>query len=158
MNAHVNGQGRYGVRGSRGEGGLQRAMVRALVLAQVIAPVAVRAQVVAAPGANGPGVVQTANGLQQVNITAPTAAGVSKNVYSQFDVPRQGVILNNSSTLVNTQQAGYVNGNPNLARDQAARVILNQVNSQSPSQLRGYWNGSGRSGGGKLRGVHWVQC
>ncbi len=120
-------------------------MVRALVLAQVIAPVAVRAQVVAAPGANGPGVVQTANGLQQVNITAPTAAGVSKNVYSQFDVPRQGVILNNSSTLVNTQQAGYVNGNPNLARDQAARVILNQVNSQSPSQLRGYLEVAGKA-------------
>jgi len=123
--------------------GLQRGLVRALVLAQIIAPISVRAQVVAAPG--GPNVVQTANGLQQVNITTPTAAGVSKNVYSQFDVPRQGVILNNSPTIVNTQQAGYVNGNPNLARDQAARVILNQVNSNSPSQLRGYLEVAGKA-------------
>ncbi|QHE94247.1 filamentous hemagglutinin N-terminal domain-containing protein [Pandoraea fibrosis] len=123
--------------------GLQHGLVRALVLAQIIAPISVRAQVVAAPG--GPTVVQTANGLQQVNITTPTAAGVSKNVYSQFDVPRQGVILNNSPTIVNTQQAGYVNGNPNLARDQAARVILNQVNSNSPSQLRGYLEVAGKA-------------
>ncbi|MDM8359643.1 hemagglutinin repeat-containing protein [Pandoraea communis] len=123
--------------------GLQHGLVRALVLAQIIAPISVRAQVVAVPG--GPNVVQTANGLQQVNITTPTAAGVSKNVYSQFDVPRQGVILNNSPTIVNTQQAGYVNGNPNLARDQAARVILNQVNSNSPSQLRGYLEVAGKA-------------
>ncbi|WP_236721178.1 filamentous hemagglutinin N-terminal domain-containing protein [Pandoraea pnomenusa] len=125
------------------ETGLQHGLIRALVLAQIIAPISVRAQVVAAPG--GPNVVQTANGLQQVNITTPTAAGVSKNVYSQFDVPRQGVILNNSPTIVNTQQAGYVNGNPNLARDQAARVILNQVNSNSPSQLRGYLEVAGKA-------------
>ncbi|APD13294.1 hypothetical protein RO07_10215 [Pandoraea pulmonicola] len=120
-------------------------MVRALVLAQVIAPLSLRAQVVAAPGSHAPTVVQTANGIAQVNITAPTAAGVSKNVYSQFDVPRQGVILNNSPTVVNTQQAGYVTGNPNLARDQAARVILNQVNSNSPSQLRGYLEVAGKA-------------
>ncbi|WP_150624942.1 hemagglutinin repeat-containing protein [Pandoraea captiosa] len=145
MKSHVNRRAHGVPRGSRAEGGLQRAMVRALVLAQIIAPVSVHAQVVAAPGANAPNVVQTANGLQQVNITAPTAAGVSKNVYSQFDVPRQGVILNNSSTIVNTQQAGYVNGNPNLARDQAARVILNQVNSNSPSQLRGYLEVAGKA-------------
>ncbi|MFJ2994936.1 hemagglutinin repeat-containing protein, partial [Pandoraea sp. NPDC087047] len=125
--------------------GLQRGIVRALVFAQIIAPISVRAQIVAAPGGQGPNVVQTANGLQQVNITAPTAAGVSKNVYSQFDVPRQGVILNNSPTIVNTQQAGYINGNPNLARDQAARVILNQVNSNSPSQLRGYLEVAGKA-------------
>ncbi|VVE30858.1 filamentous hemagglutinin [Pandoraea capi] len=145
MKSQVNRRAHGVIRGNRAEGGLQRAMVRALVLAQVVAPVSVRAQVVAAPGANAPGVVQTANGLQQVNITAPTAAGVSKNVYSQFDVPRQGVILNNSPTIVNTQQAGYVNGNPNLARDQAARVILNQVNSNSPSQLRGYLEVAGKA-------------
>jgi filamentous hemagglutinin len=98
------------------------------------------AQVVADPngGAHKPTVIQTANGIQQVNITAPSGAGVSQNAYSQFDVPKAGVILNNSSTIVNTQQAGYVNGNPNLAAGQSARIILNQVNSNSPSQLRGY--------------------
>lgn len=143
MEIHANRRARGALRGNSFEFGLQHSLVRALVLAQIIAPISVRAQVVAAPG--GPNVLQTSNGLQQINITTPTAAGVSKNVYSQFDVPRQGVILNNSPTIVNTQQAGYVNGNPNLARDQAARVILNQVNSNSPSQLRGYLEVAGKA-------------
>jgi filamentous hemagglutinin len=103
-------------------------------------PVLVEAQVVADPnaGAHRPTVIQTANGIGQVNITRPSGAGVSINGYSQFDVPKAGVILNNSPTIVQTQQAGYVNGNSNLLPGQAAKIILNQVNSNSPSQLRGY--------------------
>jgi hypothetical protein len=47
--------------------------------------------------ARAPSVIQTANGLQQVNINKPaTAAGVSVNTYSQFNVPQGGVVLNNS--------------------------------------------------------------
>src|ERR1700761_4948022 len=70
------------------------------------------AQVVAG-GSHAPSVIQTPNGLQQVNINKPaTAAGVSVNTYSQFNVPKAGIVLNNSSVLTNTQQAGYVNGNP----------------------------------------------
>lgn len=99
-----------------------------------------QAQVVADPnaGAIRPTVVQTANGLQQVNITRPSAAGVSTNAYTQFDVPRAGVILNNSPTLVSTQQAGYINGNPNLLPGGSARIIVNNVTGTSPSQLQGY--------------------
>lgn len=99
-----------------------------------------QAQVVADPnaGANRPTVLQTANGLQQVNITRPSAAGVSTNAYSQFDVPKAGVILNNSPTLVSAQQAGYVNGNPNLLPGGSARIIVNNVTGTSPSQLQGY--------------------
>ncbi|RWA54160.1 hypothetical protein AU476_11225 [Cupriavidus sp. UYMSc13B] len=85
-----------------------------------------------------PAVVQTANGLQQVNITRPSAAGVSVNAYTQFDVPRAGVILNNSPSIVATQQAGYVNGNPNLLPGASARIIVNQATGTLPSQLRGY--------------------
>ncbi|HEY4299096.1 MAG TPA: filamentous hemagglutinin N-terminal domain-containing protein, partial [Paraburkholderia sp.] len=67
-----------------------------------------------------------------------SGAGVSRNTYSRFDVPKAGVILNNSPTIVRTQQAGQINGNANLLPGQSARIILNQVNSNSPSQLRGY--------------------
>ncbi len=49
-----------------------------------------------------------------------------------------GAILNNSPTSVNTQQAGYINGNPNLSVGQAARIIVNQVNSTAASQIKGY--------------------
>jgi filamentous hemagglutinin len=100
----------------------------------------VHAQVVAyrnALGSQQPTVLQTANGVPQVNIQTPSAAGVSHNVYSQFDVQSNGVILNNSRNNVQTQQGGWVQGNPWLATG-SARVILNEVNSSNPSQLNGY--------------------
>lgn len=77
------------------------------------------------------------NGVPLINITAPSAAGVSRNVYRQFDVNANGAILNNSRTAVQTQLGGFVQGNPWLARG-SARVILNEVNSSAPSYLRGY--------------------
>jgi filamentous hemagglutinin len=98
------------------------------------------AQVVAyrqAPSNQQPTILQTANGVPQVNIQTPSAAGVSRNIYSQFDVQSNGVILNNSRTSVQTQQGGWVQGNPWLATG-SARVILNEVNSSNPSYLNGY--------------------
>lgn len=41
-------------------------------------------------------ILQTANGLPQVNIQTPSAAGVSMNQYRQFDVGEAGAVLNNS--------------------------------------------------------------
>jgi filamentous hemagglutinin len=108
-----------------------------LGLVPALVPVASEAQVVAT-GAHAPTVIQTANGIQQVNINAPSGAGVSQNSYSQLDVPKSGIVLNNSPTIVNTQQAGYINGNPNFAPGQSAKIILNQVNSSAASQMRGY--------------------
>ncbi len=82
-------------------------------------------------------ILKSSNGTTQVNIQAPSAAGVSRNVFSQFDVGADGAILNNSRTNAQTQLAGWVEGNPYLARGEA-RVILNEVNSSDPSRLSGY--------------------
>ncbi|WP_052752463.1 hemagglutinin repeat-containing protein [Tatumella morbirosei] len=90
-----------------------------------------------APGAQQPTIIHSANGTPQVNIQSPSAAGVSRNKYNQFDVDSKGVILNNSHNNVQTQLGGMVAGNPNLARGEA-RVILNEVNSRDPSQLNGF--------------------
>ena len=98
------------------------------------------AQIVAdrsAPGARQATVLNTANGVLQVNIQTPSAAGVSHNVYSQFDVPARGAVLNNARSAATTRLGGLVQGNPWLAGG-TARVILNEVNATSPSQLRGY--------------------
>ena len=100
-------------------------------------PMASSAQIVPS-GAHAPGVISTANGLPQVNVNKPSAGGVSLNTYSQFDVQQPGAILNNSPTIVNTQLAGQISGNPNYGLNDAARVIVNQVNSNNPSLLRGY--------------------
>ncbi|MCA8029573.1 hemagglutinin repeat-containing protein [Burkholderia cepacia] len=94
------------------------------------------AQIIPTPGTSTH-VIQTPNGLPQVNVAAPSGAGVSVNTYNQFDVSRAGAILNNSATMVQTQQAGWINGNPNYSAGQAARIIVNQVNSPNPSQIRG---------------------
>lgn len=103
-----------------------------------IAPV--HGQIVADPGApknQQPTIVNSANGTPQVNIRTPSAAGVSRNTYSQFDVNQQGAILNNARTSAQTQLGGWVQANPWLARG-TAKVILNEVNGSHPSQLRGY--------------------
>jgi filamentous hemagglutinin len=102
-----------------------------------LTPVVSEAQIVPS-GAHGPNVISTANGLPQVNVQKPSGAGVSLNTYSQFDVQKNGAILNNSSVIANTQLAGQINGNPNFAPNDAAKIIVNQVNSNNPSQLRGY--------------------
>ncbi|MBB2919324.1 filamentous hemagglutinin [Cupriavidus alkaliphilus] len=145
----ASGQGKGRSAGSRATPasaftGIERLGPRATVLAACYAmgvlTSAAMAQVVVDPhaGANRPAVVQTANGLQQVNITRPSTAGVSVNAYTQFDVPKAGVILNNSPSIVATRQAGYVNGNPNLLQGGSARIIVNQATGTLPSQLRGY--------------------
>ncbi|WP_144264592.1 hemagglutinin repeat-containing protein [Polaromonas sp. C04] len=99
-----------------------------------------QAQIVADPGASRtqqPTVLTAPNGVPVVNIQTPSAAGVSRNTYRQFDVNQPGAILNNSRSNVQTQTGGWVQGNPWLAAG-GARVILNEVNSSNPSQLRGY--------------------
>jgi filamentous hemagglutinin family protein len=101
------------------------ALAEAQVRADATAPGNQRATVLAAP-----------NGVPLINIQTPNAAGVSRNTYSQFDVQRNGVILNNSRTAVQTQLGGFVGGNPWM--NAPASVILNEVNSSNPSLLRGY--------------------
>lgn len=100
-------------------------------------PVLSGAQIVPS-GTHAPNVIGAANGVPQVNVQKPSGAGVSMNTYSQFDVQKNGAILNNSPIITNTQLAGQINGNPNFGPNDAAKIIVNQVNSNSPSQLRGY--------------------
>ena len=76
----------------------------------------------AAPGQHRPTVLETRNGVPLVNITTPSEAGVSRNIYSQFDVGTEGAILNNSRSQVQTQLGGGIDGNPWLATG-TARVI-----------------------------------
>ncbi|CQI94592.1 hemagglutinin repeat-containing protein [Yersinia frederiksenii] len=96
-----------------------------------------------APGNQQPTIINSANGTPQVNIQTPSSGGVSRNVYSQFDVDNRGVILNNGQGVNQTQLGGFVSGNPSLARGEAS-IILNEVNSRDPSRLNGYIEVAGR--------------
>ncbi|WP_239989807.1 hemagglutinin repeat-containing protein [Neisseria lactamica] len=97
----------------------------------------------AAPKTQQATILQTGNGIPQVNIQTPTSAGVSVNQYAQFDVGNRGAILNNSRSNTQTQLGGWIQGNPWLARGEA-RVVVNQINSSHPSQLNGYIEVGGR--------------
>ena len=110
-----------------------------------------------APGNQQPIVLQTANGLPQVNIQTPSAGGVSRNQYSQFDVAEKGAVLNNARKATQTQMAGWVQGNPNLARGEA-KVILNEVNSANPSRLKGYVEVAGKKADVVIANPSGIQC
>lgn len=100
------------------------------------------AQIIAdpsAPGRERPMVINAANGTPTVQIQTPSAAGVSRNRYQQFDMGQRserGAILNNSRTPVQSQIGGWVPGNPWLANG-SARVIVNEVQSAAQSRLAG---------------------
>lgn len=92
--------------------------------------------IASAPAIGGPAVNAGANGSTVVNINAAGKGGVSHNIYTQFDVDRGGVVLNNSATNSTTQLSGAIAGNANLAGGSAS-IILNEVNSTKASQLNG---------------------
>ncbi|WP_159917525.1 hemagglutinin repeat-containing protein [Pantoea sp. 18069] len=127
--------GRHGAPSARG-----RSAVVA-VCALLAAPGGL-AQIIAdptAPGRERPMVLKSANGTPTVQIQTPSAAGVSRNRYQQFDIGQQGergAILNNSRAAVQSQIGGWVPGNPWLAKG-SARVIVNEVRSAAQSRLAG---------------------
>ena len=90
-----------------------------------------------APEAQRPYVTETANGIPLVQIARPDGNDVSVNHYEAFSVPERGAILNNAFLFSNTQLAGYIEGNPNLSGG-PARIIVNEVMSERPSELRGF--------------------
>lgn len=93
------------------------------------------ADTAAAPGQR-PVLLNTANGLPQIDITAPTRAGVSVNRFTQLDIDQRGAIFNNGRTASQTALAGWVAANPALPA-QTARVIVGEVRSSVPTQLSG---------------------
>lgn len=86
--------------------------------------------------ASSPAVNAGANGSTVVNINAAGKGGVSHNIFNQFNVDKNGVVLNNSVDGANSQLAGSLAGNANLSGG-AASVILNEVNSNRASVLNG---------------------
>ena len=95
----------------------QRVLVMALLVC-VAGVNAAQAQIVpdqSAPANQQPSVQAAANGVPLVTIQSPSAGGVSRNNYQQFDIDHQGAILNNASAPVQTQLGGWIQGNPHLA-------------------------------------------
>ncbi|MDR2868944.1 MAG: filamentous hemagglutinin N-terminal domain-containing protein, partial [Deferribacteraceae bacterium] len=86
----------------------------------------------------------SSNGVDVINIAAPSASGVSHNKFTDYNVNEKGQILNNSNFQTydmdrRSQLSGeHVEYNRNFgATGERARVILNEVTGNNTSELRG---------------------
>ncbi len=89
---------------------------------------------------------QTQSGVDQVNISSPSAAGVSHNSFDKFNVSSKGVVINNSAADGVSVIGGAVYKNPNFQTDKReASIILNEVTGTSRSDLLGWTEIFGKS-------------
>ena len=85
------------------------------------------------------------NGVPIININAPNKNGVSHNYFKEYNVGKEGVLLNNSSKENNrTQLGGIIQGNSNL-KGREADVILTEVTGVNRSNIEGYTEVVGKS-------------
>src|SRR5262249_40566601 len=96
-----------------------------------------------APSGQRPIIDAAANGVPVVHIAPPSAAGVSRNGYQDFNVGTKGLILNNSASNVQSQLGGWTVGNPQLGYV-PARIIVNEVLGTNQSLLKGTIEVAGR--------------
>ena len=103
-----------------------------------IAPKQAFADLIADPSAPlgfRPSITSSGTGVPVVNITNPTAGGVSINKFSDFNVGSEGLIHNNSLTAGTSSIGGSVSANPNLST--TASTIIDEVTSSNTSSLEG---------------------
>ena len=78
------------------------------------------------------------NGTPIVNISTPNGRGISINEFLDYNVGHEGQVLNNADNIGRSHLAGIINANPNLAANQAANLIILQVNGSNRSDIEGY--------------------
>ena len=114
------------------QGKLRWAIASLFLLPQLV--LAGGVTVVEGPG--GTPQLQNQGGVPIVNIVAPNAGGLSHNQFLDYNVDRQGVVLNNALQAGQSQLAGQLAANPQF-QGQAASVILNEVVSRNASAING---------------------
>ena len=81
---------------------------------------------------------KSANGVPVVNISTPNKNGISINEFSEYNIGKEGQIINNADNIGRSHLGGLINANPNLAPNQAANLVILQVNGSNRSQIEGY--------------------
>ena len=91
------------------------------------------------------------------DIARPTN-GLSNNSYTDFNIPSNGVVFNNSDSVGTSQLLGSISANPNYNEGDAASIILVQVDGTDISLLAGPLEVFGAEAGLIIANPNGISC